>query len=162
MKDTEFNKRIDLVFVGGGFVAANEKAEDLIENCVNGEILSFIECTQRDINFHRCYMSLLNYIYEYMPKKFKESVPNKYFYEWLKHLRGHYDIVFEFNDGTKMIKYKSIAFGNMSQVRFKEYVKEQLPWIYENVIGKYFKGDIYDNIITTIENEYEKFMNRLN
>ena len=49
----------------------------------------------------------------------------------------------------------------MNQQKFKEYVKEQLPYIYENVLGKFFEGEILTGIIETIENEYEIFFSKL-
>ena len=64
-------------------------------------------------------------------------------------------------DGTKLVTYESISFGRMSEQQFRTYVKEQLPFIYENVIGAFFKGEIYDSIISTIENDYERFFDKL-
>ena len=49
----------------------------------------------------------------------------------------------------------------MSQETFENYIREQLPWIYENVIGAFYSGQKYDGIIQTIENEFEKFLNKL-
>jgi hypothetical protein len=161
MKDKEFEKIIDLVWQGGGFLPCNEKANDLTETLGKGQIVSFLECTQRDLSFHKCYMALLAYIWGYMPPKFKKTILKKDFYQWLKHLQGKYKIKYEFKDGSKFVEYESITFGNMSQQRFKEYVKEQIPFIYENVIGAYFEGEIYDNIITTIEADFERFFDKL-
>lgn len=161
MKDKDFQNIIELGHVGGGFVPANEKARELEESCSKGEIISVIEVTQRDLKFHKCYMSLLGYIYDYLPRLFHNKVSKKKFYLWLKHLKGQYDVLYEFNDGTKLVEYESISFGNMSEKRFHEYIKEQLPWIYENVIGKFFEGEIFNGIIDTIENEYMKFFSKL-
>lgn len=161
MTDKDYNKSLQLVWVGGGFLPANERASELAEQCRNGEILSFMEITDRDIKFHRAYMSLLAFIYGYLPPQFKSVVPKDKFYQFLKHLKGQYKVLFSFKDGTQLVEYDSIAFGNMSEKRFKEYVKEQLPWIYTNVIGEFFKDEIYDSIIATIELEYEKFFSKL-
>ena len=62
---------------------------------------------------------------------------------------------------TEMIEYDSISFGKMNQNKFEEFIKNQLPYIYENIIGKFFEGEIYDNIIRTIEEEYKKFFSKL-
>lgn len=161
MKDKDYIELIDLTYVGGGFIPANEKARDLELRCVKGEIVTFKEWTVRDLKFHRCYFSLLNFIYAYLPEKFKKQIPEQDFYRWLKHLKGSYEIVYTFKDGTKMVEYESISFGNMSQKRFKDYVANQLPFIYENVIGAFYEGEIYSNIIETIEEAYEKFMAKL-
>lgn len=161
MKDSDFLKLVQLVNVGGGFLPANENATELMEQSVKGEILSFVECTERDLKFHKAYFSLINYIYDYMPKHFKAAVKKPVFYIFLKHLQGNYDVLFEFRDGTKMVEYKSLSFGRMSQKTFEEYIKEQLPYIYENVIGAFYKGAIYDGIVEQIENEYRKFLRLL-
>jgi len=161
MKDKDFYNLIDFYNAGGGLLPVNQKAHEIIEQSDKGEVISFIEVTQRDLKFHRCYMSLLAYIYEYLPNSFHKQVPKDKFYLWLKHLKGQYDVLFEFEDGTKLVEYESISFGRMSQKRFEDYIREQLPWIYVNVIGKYFEGDIYNGIIETIENEYKKFLSKL-
>ena len=161
MNDKQFEKLIDLTYMGGGFVPANESANELTETLVKGQIISFIECTARDLSFHRCYMGLLAYVWGYMPVKFKKAVPVGSFYKWLKHLQGNYKVQFEFKDLPPMVEYESIAFGNMSQERFKNYVREQMPFIYTNVIGAYFKDEMYDNIIENIESEFERFFDKL-
>lgn len=161
MSDKDYQNRIDLTYVGNGFIPGNENASELIERCQKGEVISFKEMTERDLKFHKCYMSLLNMIYSYLPDKFKSAVPGNKFYMWLKHLQGKYKVLFEFQDGTKLVEYESIAFGRMSQKRFEEYVAEQLPFIYEEVIGKFYKDKIYDNIIKTIEEDYQNFLNKL-
>jgi hypothetical protein len=96
-----------------------------------------------------------------MYEKFKKRVPENKFYIWLKHLKGEYEVLFEFKDGTKMVEYESIAFGNMSQKRFETFIRDQLPYIYENVLGKYFEGETLNGIIETIEKEYIKFLAKL-
>jgi hypothetical protein len=161
MKDDDFHKIIELAVVGGGLISANENAAELIEQSHKGEILSFMEITARDLRFHRAYFSLLNFIYGYLPNRFKKQVPEKEFYKWLKHLKKEYKVIFTFKDGTQLVEYDSISFGNMSQKRFENYVREQLPYIYENVIAEFFEGEIYDSILTTIELEYERFLAKL-
>ena len=161
MKDSDFDKLIELTWIGGGFIPANPNAIDLSQQTKDGETLTFREVTARDLSFHKCYMSLLGYIWTLLPKKFKETIPKDKFYVFVKHLRGNYDIVFTFRNGTKLIEYKSIAFGAMSQKTFEEYIKELLPWIYSDVINAFYKGTKYDNIIAQIEKEYEKFLSKL-
>jgi hypothetical protein len=106
-------------------------------------------------------MSLLGYIYDLLPNKFKEAIPKNKFYIFLKHLKGSYKVIFKFKDGSEWIEYDSIAFGSMSQKRFQEYVKNQMPFIYENVIALYFHDEMYQNIVDLIEEEYVKFLDRL-
>ena len=161
MKISEYEKLIELTYVGGGFIPANSNAEELTDRCSKGEVITFSEITKRDLKFHKCYMDLLSTIYEYLPKMFKDAVPKKKFYIFVKHLEKDYKVLFEFKDGTKMIEYESIAFGNMSQKRFEEFISEQLPFIYENIIGAYFDGEIYKNILLTIEEDYRTFLRNL-
>lgn len=161
MKDTDFHKIVELANVGGGFIPANENATELLDQSHKGEILSFQEVTARDLSMHQCYFSLLNFIWGYLPKSFKNAVPEKDFYKFLKHLKKEYKVIFSFKDGTQLVEYDSIAFGNMSQKRFQTYVREQLPFIYENVIAEFFEGDIYNSVIDTIEENYERFFAKL-
>ena len=161
MKDTDYLKLVEMYNVGSGLLPVNQRAIEIIEQSDKGEVLSFIEVTQRDLKFHRCYMSLLAFIYGYLPETFKHQVPKDKFYIYLKHLKGQYDVLFEFADGTKMVEYESISFGRMSQKQFESYVRDQLPWIYTNVIGQFFEGPIYDGIIETIEEDYKKFFAKL-
>jgi len=161
MKDSDYKKILEFAYVGGGMIAHNQNAIELLDQTHRGEILSFHEVTARDLSFHRAYMGLLKYIYDYLPRSFRDNIPSDKFYIWLKHLKGNYDVLFTFKDGTRLVEYESIAFGRMSQKTFEKYVKEQLPWIYENVIGAFYEGKMYDGIIQTIEDEWEKFLNRL-
>lgn len=160
MTDKQFQNIIELRYLGGGFIPENQKAEDMTLLCKTGEIISFIECKTRDIKFHRCYMKFLADCYNYLPLKFKLKVKKEYFYQWLKHYQGRYKIIYKFKDGSKFIEYESIAFGNMSQKRFENYVAEQLPTIY-GLIGAFYKKRFYDNIIAEIEENYKKFLSLL-
>ena len=161
MKDVDYDKIIELTSAGGGFLPVNQNAVELIDNSYPGEVISVIEASARDLTYHRAYFSLINYIYDWLPKSFKAKIPKARFYQFLKHLRGDYDVIFEFKDGTKFIEYRSIAFGKMSQKAFETYVKEQLPFIYEEVIGQLYEREEADKIIACIEIEYERFLMKL-
>lgn len=161
MTDKAYNQLVDFYNAGGGLLPVNQRAHEIIEQTEKGEVISFTEASQRDLRRHRCYFSLLKYIYGYMPLSFKNAVPEDKFYLWLKHLKGQYEVIFEFKDGTKLVEYQSISFARMSELQFREYIKNQLPFIYTEVIGKYFSGEIYDDIINTIETDYEKFFAKL-
>lgn len=161
MRDKELQRVIDLKWAGGGFLPANQAADDLADQLRNGEVVSFLEVTKRDLSFHKNYMALLGYIWDYLPPKFRKSVPKDRFYQWLKHLHGQYHVIFEFKDGTSLIEYQSISFGNMSEKRFHEYVKNQLPWIYEEVIGAFYEGEMMRTIIDNIEADFQRFMDKL-
>lgn len=161
MTQKEYDRLIELANVGGGFTPANINAQELLDQSHRGEILTLVEVGARDLKFHRCYFSLLAFIYDYLPPSFKKKVLKNDFYKFVKHLKGEYRVLYTFKDGTKMIEYDSIAFGSMSQKRFEDYVREQLPFIYENIIAEFFTGPIYDGIISTIEEEYQKFLSKL-
>lgn len=161
MKPEEYKKAIEMVYVDTGFVPSNKAAHELVDRCVRGEVVLFREITQRDVKFHRAYFLFLNMVYEYLPKKFKEKIPLEKFYQFLKHLKGEYDVVFEFQDGTKLVEYDSISFGKMAQKEFEKYVAEQMPWIYENVIGAFYEGEKFDNIIYNLEEEFNQFLKRI-
>jgi len=161
MKPEKYKQILEFVYMGGGFIPENEAAHDFTDRCVKGEIVPMLEVTQRDVKFHRAYFAFLSLVWNYLPKSFQNKIPEEQFYQFVNHLQGGYDIIFKFQDGTMMVKYKSISFGNMSQKRFEEYVAEQMPFIYSEILGKYFQGEIYDNIIETIEQDFANFLRRL-
>jgi hypothetical protein len=161
MTDKDFHKIQDWANVGGGLIPVSDNAIELLEQSHKGEVFSFIEVTNRDLKFHRCYFSLLNFIWSYMPPQFKRKITEDKFYVWLKHLKGQYNVIYTFSDGSSLIEYDSISFGRMSQKTFENYIREQLPYIYENVLGKYFEGEMLNGIIETIEDEYKKFLAKL-
>lgn len=61
----------------------------------------------------------------------------------------------------ELVEYESISFGRMTEARFHEYIKEQLPYLYSNVIGAFFEGERLDDIIFTIEKEYKSFLKKV-
>lgn len=162
MTDLDYDKIIELTPVGGGYLPANERAEELLLSSHSGEVLSFREVTARDLKFHQAYFSLINYIYDWLPVTFKKQIPKDKFYVFLKYLRKEYDTMFTFKDGTTWNELKSISFGRMSQKTFELYVKNQLPYIYTEVICVLYpeKKDS-DRIIQCIETEYERFLIKL-
>jgi hypothetical protein len=162
MKKSDYDKLLEVTFVGGGWIPLNQNAQDLADQSGKGEIHNFREVTARDLKFHNCYFSLLSFIYGYMPKMITEKVSNKNFYKWLKHLKKEYEVIFTYSDGTTLVEYESLAFGNMSQKRFEEYIRNQITWIFENVLRPVYKDDtIYNGITATIEEEYKKFLSKL-
>jgi hypothetical protein len=161
MKDTEYYKILEFVDVGGGLMAHNSKAIDRMEQSGRGDILTFRELSNRDMAFHKGYFSLLSYIWKQLPKKFRDNIKEEKFYKYVKHIKGEYEVICTFEDGSKMIEYDSIAMGKMNQPEFEDYIREQLPYIYTEIIGKYFEGVIYNGIIDNIEEEYKKFLSKL-
>jgi len=191
MKESAYNKLIELSYTGGFlFKPENQNAFDLCNMSGIGERVLFDTKTPRDAKFHQCYFVLMNFVWGYLPESFHRKVAKEGLYLWLKHLKKEYQVVFSFIDEhkqediasycldlgvssddaakiavkfgkTDLIEYESISFGRMNNEKFEDYVREQLPWVYENVIGKYFDGEIYDGIIDTIENEFKKFLSKL-
>lgn len=159
MKDTDIDKIIELTPVGGGFLPRNEKGQELADTATG--VISLIEVTARDIKFHSAYFSLLSFIYSWLPKTFKEKIPKDKFYLFVKHLKGDYDIVMRFKDGTTLVNYKSISFSRMSQIEFENYVRDQLPFIYTEVIEKLYDEKDSKRIIESIETEYLNFLSKL-
>ena len=68
MKDGDYHRLIEMANVGGGWVPANENATELLDQTHKGEITTFEEVTARDLSMHKCYFSLLNFIYGYLPR----------------------------------------------------------------------------------------------
>lgn len=62
---------------------------------------------------------------------------------------------------SDMIEYISISFNSMDNNEFKEYVHNQLPFLYSDVLGRYYEGDQLKDMIETIETDFEKFFYKL-
>ena len=142
----------------GLFKPVSTEAVNFASSLRHKEIVYFEERKDRDLKFHAAYFALLNYIYSWLPANFKTEIPEVEFYKWLKVLLGNYTVIYTFKDGRQLIGIDSISFGRMSQKTFENYVREQLPLIYENVIYKLFPEDKAKAIIENIEIEFEKFL----
>lgn len=163
MKDREYERLSEWINEGtGALMPYNSLAHDLADTAKGGEIITMLEMTDRDLRFHRCYFSLINYIYSQLPNRFRQKLPEKYFYKYLKHLKGQFDIIAQFGD-IVLVEYESISFAKMTEHSFRDYVRNQLPWIYSDVIGKYYKmgGWRYNRKVNMIEEEYKKFLSKL-
>lgn len=144
--------------MGNALIPINDKAVELMALTRHGEHLILKDATKRDTQFHRAYFGLLRYIYELLPKSFKNKCPEDKFYLFIKELQGDY---VEYNIGTQVIKeYNSISFGRMSQKKFEEYVATQLPFIYTDIVQPLYP-DKYEQIIKLIESEWESFLNKI-
>jgi len=161
MKDTDYAELLEFIPANGCLIPSNSNAIDLMSISKNREKITFKNISHRDEKFHKCYFSLLNYIWLMMPPHFRAKIPCKEFYKFLKMMQGEYDEVFTFKDGKKMIEYRSISFGKMNQQQFKEYVANQLPVIYEDLIMQIYKADQATLVIESIEDEYKKFLSKI-
>lgn len=146
---------------GSALIPANDNALDLMNNLKNSELVAFTNVTPRDIKLHRCYFAFLNEVYGYLPIKLKKAIKKCNFHNFIKHLKGDYDILYEFNDGTKLVEYHSISFGRMNNTRFKEFVKDQIPFIYEMLLTA-LGSDLANAAIETLEEDFENMFDKLN
>jgi hypothetical protein len=162
MKDRDYERLSEWLNEGGALTPFNDIATDLVDLSKKGQIVTMLEVTDRNLAFHRCYFSLMNYIYDQLPKRFRQRVAKKNFYKYLKQLRGEFDIIVQF-EHIVVIEYHSLSFSDMSQRQFEDYIREQLPWIYVKVIGKYYKvgGWRYNIKIESIEEKYMYFLSKL-
>lgn len=103
---------------------------------------------------------LLAEVWGYMPKIFRDKIPKDKFYIWLKMYQGSYSVIYEFKNGEKMTEVESLSFGRMNNQAFKDYVKTQLPVMYEVLlIG--LDSDLANSAIDTIEENFEKYFSKL-
>jgi hypothetical protein len=163
MKDSDFLRLVEFTNEGTGcLIPFNDRAHDLTDTAKAGEIINLLEVTDRSVSFHRCYFSLLGFIYDQLPNRFHKKLPKKYFYRYLSHLKGNFDIVSQFG-GIVLVEYESISFGRMSEYKFRDYIRNLLPWIYSDVIGKYYKvgGWRYKRKVNNIEEEFSTFLTKL-
>ena len=162
MKDRDYERLSEWLNEGGALIPFNDIATEMVDLSKKGQIVTMLEITDRNLKFHRCYFSLMNYIYDQLPKRFRQRVAKKNFYKYLKQLRGEFDIIVQF-EHIVVIEYYSLSFSDMSQREFEDYIREQLPWIYTKVIGKYYKsgGWRYNHKIELIEEQYMYFFSKL-
>lgn len=156
----ENSKQAEDILQNGFFIPATNM-DSYLNELFEGEIRQFKAVTSRDLKLHRCYFSLLEYIYNYLPESFKNQVKSGVFYRWLQTLKGDYEVLFRFKDGRELLKYNSISFSKMDEHQFREHIKEQMPFIYDNVIMELFEEKTANVIIENIEKEYEKFFTKL-
>ena len=162
MTDDTYTDLVELKYQQGLFAPDNANARALCDNLRHNEVVTLREIKTRDIAFHRAYFALLSYVYDWLTPAFKLKIPKDTFYKWVKTLLGQYEVVFTFKDGTKLLEYHSIAFNRMSQKTFEQYVKNQLPLIYDNVIHSLYDYEEAAEIIQNIEETFETFMQKLN
>lgn len=158
MKQKDYLALMEFKSLGTALIPVSQDAIQLCE-MKRGQNILINEKTQRDLRFHRAYFSLLNFIYGWLPPQFKEAVPEKHFYQWLKHLNGQYEILYKFKDGTSMVEYQSISFARMTQVSFETFVRNQLTIVYEYLIRQIC--DEPEKVIETIEYEFENYLSKL-
>lgn len=138
MKTKDFDKLLEFQNVGGGMTPVNDKSEEMLDQTKRGDILTFLEVTERDLKFHKAFFGLLDYIYDYLPPSFQRKVRKKDFYKYIQVLQGNFEIAFTLTKGSNkimLVNYDSVAFGNMSQKRFESFVRGVLPFIYERILA---------------------------
>ena len=158
MKDTD--KIYEFAKYNGALHPVNSHAHDIINNLSDGEITAILLNNKRDLNLHRAYFALLNYIYSYLPKQFKNKVPSEKFYIFLKYQNDQLTEIFRFKDGKTIYEPISISFAKMDEVQFKAFVNTQLPLIYEKLINVFFEPETAKQIIEKIETEFEKILSK--
>ena len=158
MNKKKFDSLLKFEHFGGKLGPGNNNAVEYLDSLKNGEHVYMEDSTKRDIKFHRCYMGMMDYIHEWIKDKVK--CPKGKFYIFVKHLRGLFDTFG--TEKTEIIIYHSISFGNMSQKRFEAYVKDELAFIYSDILRPIFKEDEqFESVVANIEHEFERFLSKL-
>lgn len=161
MTDKQYKEALIFRNIGGFLEPVSDSSKKLLSEIGFGKELILREVSQRDLKFHRAYFEFLNTVYDYLPNNFKSRIPKDLFYIFLKELQGKYRIIYKFKSGSEMKEYESIAFDKMTQLQFEDYVREQLPHIYDLIITLFDKQRA-DAIIQTIEEDFKIFLNKLN
>lgn len=160
MTPEDFQKLIQFVRIGNDLTPIANHIE-LINELEEGEVTYMKRFNSRDLKMHRAYFAFLKEIYMYLPNSFRSNIPIKKFHKFLQTLKGDYDVLFQFKDGRQLLEYHSISFGRMDEHKFRTYVKEQIPFIYDNLIMAYYEEVQARDIINNIEKEFEKYLTRL-
>ena len=162
MKPEQFKELPEFAKVNDALVGANKEAIDIIQDLESGEITYLKQSKERDSMFHKCYFMLLGYIYGLLPGTFKKVIKKKHFYTWLKYLKGEIEIIFEFKDGPAFCEPVSISFSKMDEQKFKEFVRNQLVFIFGDVLPKLLNEKELKFAIDSIEENFERFFDKLN
>jgi len=141
-------------------VPENELALDLLDSSKHNEVLAFRNVTPRDLKLHGGYFIMLTKVRKFLPKNIKDAISDKKFYSWVRIQSKQYDVDWDFGDGTKMITPHSISFGKMNNSQFKDYIKTQIPHIY-NIFMKYLPEYLANIAIMSIEEGFERFFTKL-
>jgi hypothetical protein len=160
MTPEDFQKLIQFARIGNDITPIANHIE-LINELEEGEVAYMKRFNARDLKMHRAYFAFLKEIYMYLPNSFRSNIPIKKFHKFLQTLRGDYDVLFQFKDGRQLLEYHSISFARMDENKFRAYVKEQIPYIYDNLIMAFYDIDQSKIIIDNIEKEFEKMLARL-
>lgn len=160
MTPDDFQKLIQFARIGNELTPIANHVE-LINELQEGEIAYLKRFNARDIKMHKAYFAFLKEIYLYLPNTFRSKIPIKKFHRFLQTLKGDYNVLFQFKDGRQLLEYHSISFGRMDENKFRTYVKEQIPFIYENLIMEFYNDERANDIILNIEKEFEKYLTRL-
>ena len=157
MKDTD--KILEFkVAHGSALIPVSQDAIDNVQQSKHDTIKVYKDVTPRDLRFHKGFFAMMNYIYQWLPSSFKNAVPQDKFYIAVKELRGDYTII---NIGSKQVKeYTSISFAMMNNSTFEDYVRELLPFIYDDIIRP-LMPDTVDMVIDNIEHEFRKLLSKL-
>lgn len=161
MNDKEYQNSLIFRNLGEVLEPVNLKAKQFLQDIKIGKEITLKEVTKRDLKFHRAYFEFIHQVYSYLPQTFKSRIPKDKFYIFLKELQGRYVIIYRFKNGSELKEYDSIAFDKMTQVEFETFVREQLPFIYENLIYALFDKKRADSVIATIEEDFKIFLSKL-
>ena len=160
MKHDKFNELIQFARVNNTLTAVNNYTS-LLNELNEGDYVFMKTVDARDLSMHRAYFAFLSKVYDYMPERFKRTIARNIFYKFLQTLKGEYKVLFEFKDGRQLLDYESISFGRMNESKFRIYIKDQLPFIYNNLICEFYNDSTSDKIINEIEQEFEKYLTKL-
>lgn len=161
MTDKEY-KRL-LVFKnmqGAALIPENQNAIDRILTLKRDELIYFKDVTKRDISLHNCYFALLRYAWGLTTPALKAAVPCDKFHDWMKYMKDQIKWQYRFNDGVTIVEYESISFSRMDNNRFKDYIREQMPALYE-VFCSLYNSEYANMLIQKIEIEFERMFAKL-
>ena len=142
---------------GTALIPATIESKEWLETLSNNYSVNFKVIESRDLKLHKAYFGMLSFIWERLPLKFKNKCSKTSFHEFIKHLAKEYVVEHTFKDGSQKIKYNSISFGKMNNVKFKEYFNNILSVIYEDLL---IPLDC-DYIMDLVNEEWQKTLDKL-
>jgi len=142
----------------GALCPVNEQDQQYVTSLGKGEYILATIKKQRNAKFHRKWFKLVDFAFDnFHPKEVttKHGIAQKNFKRFRKDiiiLAGYFDQVYKF-DGSVILNAKSISFGKMDDIEFR-----QLYTATFNAIVKYIFTNHTPDEIKAIETELERFV----
>lgn len=116
-----------------GFIATHDKDFEELEGYISGQQYKIKATKERNPDFHRKYFAMLRMAFTNLPERYDGMFPNtERFRKAILLATGHTEEVMTF-DGEILLEPKSLSFGAMDDVEFREVYNDTVDWLIKNI-----------------------------